>query len=328
MDAAQPLVSIVTPFYNSEAFLAECIRSVVGQTYENFEYILLDNCSTDGSTAIAREFAARDSRIKVHRNPQLIPQVPNYNTALRLISASSRYVKIVQADDWLFPECVERMVALAVAHPRIGIVSSYSLWGVNIDGVGLPHGLDVMSGRDICRRQLIHGGFWFGSPTVVMYRADIVRSRDPFFSEGRLHEDTEACYEILRSEDFGFVHQLLSYMRFDNESISQRVRDFNPNALDRLIVVVRYGPDFLTADEQERVLQRAERNYYRYLGRSALRFRGSKFWAYHREGLKTIGRGLPWLRLVPGAVLDLVDMALNPKRTLENAIATLRGPST
>ena len=82
----EPLVSVVTPFYNTAEFLRECIESVLSQTYSNFEYILVDNQSTDGSAAIAAEFAARDQRIRVVRNERFVDQVPNYNGALLHVS--------------------------------------------------------------------------------------------------------------------------------------------------------------------------------------------------------------------------------------------------
>ena len=66
-------------------------------------------------------------------------QVENFNAACSHISPESRYCKVVLADDWLFPECIERMVALAEANPSAGIVSSYRLFGDEITGDGLPY---------------------------------------------------------------------------------------------------------------------------------------------------------------------------------------------
>src|SRR5215470_8626977 len=124
-----PVVSVVTPFYNTAAFLAECIESVLAQTFDSFEYVLLDNCSTDGSGEIAARYAARDPRLRVVKNDRLLPQVPNYNRAMTLPSAGCRWVKVVQADDTIFPRCLSEMLALAEAHPSIGVVSSYRLMG-------------------------------------------------------------------------------------------------------------------------------------------------------------------------------------------------------
>src|SRR5258708_32283098 len=100
-----PLVSVVTPFHNTAAFLAQCIESVLRQSYTQFEYILVDNCSTDGSGDIAETYARRDSRIRLIRRTELLSQVQNYNAAIAEISDETKYCKIVQADDYIFPDC-------------------------------------------------------------------------------------------------------------------------------------------------------------------------------------------------------------------------------
>src|SRR5439155_16830470 len=206
-----PLVSVVTPFYNTEAYLAECIESVLAQTYQNWEYILVNNCSTDRSSEIAQEYVEKDQRLRLIHNEKFLTQVQNYNHALRQISPESKYCKIVQADDLIFPECVARMVAVAEANLSIGIVSAYYLTERRVENVGLPYTSQFVRGRDVCRMQLLDNYFFFGSPTSILLRAEIVRSREPFYSENRLHEDTEACYEILQTWDFGFVHQALTF---------------------------------------------------------------------------------------------------------------------
>ena len=63
--ASQPLVSIVTPVYNEAEYLAECIESVLAQSYQNWEYTIVDNCSKDGSAEIARHYAGKDRRIRL-----------------------------------------------------------------------------------------------------------------------------------------------------------------------------------------------------------------------------------------------------------------------
>src|SRR5467141_2794214 len=75
----EPFVSVVTPFYNTAAYLPQCIESVLGQSYRNFEYVLVDNCSSDDSLAIATKYAAADSRIRIVNNSEFLGQVANYN---------------------------------------------------------------------------------------------------------------------------------------------------------------------------------------------------------------------------------------------------------
>src|SRR5271167_1922371 len=105
MDSTEPLVSFVTPFYNTEGYLGECIESVLRQTYGNWEYVLVNNCSTDSSAQIAEQYRnEHPDRIRLEHNPVFLSQVENYNHALHLISSESQYCKFVQADDWLFPD--------------------------------------------------------------------------------------------------------------------------------------------------------------------------------------------------------------------------------
>ena len=121
-NADAPLVSVVTPIYNAAAYLRECIESVLAQTCKRFEYVVVDNRSTDGSLEIAKHYAALDQRIRIHSNPEHLPAVDNFNRALGFISRGSRYTKIVFADDWLYPECLERMIRVADAADRKSVV--------------------------------------------------------------------------------------------------------------------------------------------------------------------------------------------------------------
>src|SRR4029077_15657000 len=158
-----PLVSIVTPVYNNAEYLAECIESVLAQTYPNWDYTIVNNCSTDGTGEVARRYAAKDRRIRIHDNQQFLRVVPNHNHALRQISPESKYCKIVFGDDWIFPRCLEEMVAVAEEHPSVGIVGAYGLWEVVGRGPheyvvmlgGLPYPSRLVSGRDVCRRMFL-----------------------------------------------------------------------------------------------------------------------------------------------------------------------------
>jgi glycosyltransferase involved in cell wall biosynthesis len=304
---AEPLVSVVTPFYNSEDFLAECIESVLAQTYGHFEYVLVDNQSTDLSVEIAASYACKDPRIRLLHTDTFLDQVQNYNGALRRISPAAKYMKMVQADDWIVPRCLVEMVELAEQNPRVGIVSSFTLRETEVHGSGLPISRPVISGREARRLHLLDGVYMFGSPTALLFRADIVRARDPFYTEGRFHEDTEAVYEILRDWDFGFVHQVLSFMRAQAESITGSTRSYDPHPLDRLILVKMYGREVLDPDEYAACLDEALTRYYRRLAEATLHRRGGGYWDYHRRGLATISEEIDRVRLLREAVPALLD---------------------
>jgi hypothetical protein len=149
----------------------------------------------------------------------------------------------------------------------------------------------------------------------------MVRELQPFYDESLLHEDTEKCMQILEHWDFGFVHQVLSFSRADNESISSAVRDLEPVALDRYILVQRYAPAFLDGREAETVRRESKRTYYRVLAAEVLKHRGTAFWQYHKDGLRTLGETLDWKYLALQVGREFLRLASSPGRT---AVCALR----
>jgi len=293
-----PLVSIVTPAYNEEKYLSECIESVQAQTYSDWDYTIVNNCSTDRTLAIAKNHAARDRRIRVTTNDTFIPAIANLNTAFRRISPASKYCKMVLADDWMFPECLERMVALMEEHPSVGIVGAYGMQEHLVLWTGLPYPSTVVSGREICRQRLLGGPYVFGSATSVMFRSDLVRSRDPFYNESNVQADSEACFELLKNCDFGFVHQILTFSRDHRpESRLETSREFNTAAPGVLHELVAYGPRYLTPEEYTACFKATVLKYYDFLATNVLQRRHGKFWDYHKKKLRDEGIEFKYARL-------------------------------
>jgi len=322
----QPLVSVVTPVYNGEQYLAKCIESMLAQTYENWEYVIVNNCSTDHSLEIAQRYAQKDARIRVHNNKEFLGMVANFNHALRQVSAASEYCKVVHADDWLFPECITEMVKVAEANPSVGIVGSYVLEGTRVKCDGLPYPSTVVPGREICRLSLLHRGpYVFGSPTSILIRSDLIRSREMFYDESLIQTvDQEACYSFLQDVDFGFVHQVLTFTRLHDESQTSSSQRLNRLILEKLVILTRYGPVYLSNEEYEKRLEDKMQGYYTFLGRGVLQFRGKEFWDYHKEGLKNLGLSLSWTKLTRAAIralyLKLVNDLAHPRITAQGII--------
>jgi glycosyltransferase involved in cell wall biosynthesis len=313
----EPVVTVLTPVYNGAKYLAQCIESVLAQTYGNWEHVIVNNCSNDGSLEIAQRYAARDERIRVRNNERFITMAENHNIAFREIGRDSKYCKLVHADDWLFPECLTRMVGLAEANPTVGIVGAYGLCRDKVRWDGLAYSETVVSGREICRRTLLGGFYVFGSPTSLLIRSDLTRthagySEDLFLSQ---YADQDVCFRWLRDSDFGFVHQVLTYSRDHAASRTTAFERLNAALPAQLIVLLKYGPIYLEPGEYERRLEETTQRYYRFLAQSLVFRRGDHaFWNYHREALRHLNRPLSLTQLGKSAFSEIMDTVCNPFR--------------
>jgi glycosyltransferase involved in cell wall biosynthesis len=310
--AESPLVSVVTPVHNGELYLRECIESVMAQTYSHWDYTIVNNCSTDRTLDIAREYAAKDPRIRIWSSETLVPVVRSYNNAFRQVSAASKYCKVVGADDWLSPECLEKMVGLAESNPTVAIVGAYGLVGTKVEWQGLPYPSTRVWGRDLCRARLLGGPYVFGTATSLLFRSDIVLSRHAFYNEANLHSDSEACLEFLEYYDFGFVHQVLTFQGVRPDSLtsfSKRMQTYLPWVL---LELVKYGPKFLSSEELKSRIDRHLKQYYRYLGEQVYHGRGREFWNYHKEQLAALGYPMSVSRLGLAATSHAFEF-VNPK---------------
>jgi len=316
----QPLISVVTPVYNGEKFLAECIESVLAQTHENWEYVIVNNCSTDRTESIAQSYAEREHRICVYNTEEFLPIIKNWNHSLRLISPESQYCKVVHADDWLFPQCLEQMSDVAKENPTVGIVGAYRLKGTRVGAQGLPYPSIVTSGREICRLLLLDGLKVFGSPTTLLMRSDLVRSRRQFYNEANLHADLEACLDILQNSEFGFVHQVLTYTRHHSGRLSHFAKRLYTSKVGRYHVFMKYGPMYLSPKEYENTLRERTQAYYRFLAENLFRRRGRETLSYHRDALLQLGYSISWRRLAGAFFAFAIDRILNPKSTISGLI--------
>ncbi len=316
------LISVVTPVYNGEKYIDACIKSVRSQTYKNWEYVIINNCSTDKTPDIVSRHVEEDQRIRMIATDSVLPLISNHNFALQQISPDSDYCKMVHADDMLLPACLEHMAASAVANPSAGIVGSYSLWGKKVVSDGLPLSTTFFPGKEIARLNLLNQVCTFWSPSSLLIRSDLIRKRQPFYNEQYLHADDEAHYELLRESDFAFVHQVLTFIRTHDESATATITaSYNKIMLSNIDLYLRYGPIYLSSSEFKKHLKTVTRQYYGFLANSLFELKEKDFWRYHQETCQKIGFPLNRTKLIKATISQLIGRPyLNLKKLISAAV--------
>src|SRR5215471_237253 len=195
--SSQALVSIVTPVFNGAPYLAQCVESVLAQSYTNWEYLIVNNCSTDQTLEIATRYGREDGRIRVITNAEFVGVIENHNIAFHLTSQHSEYCKVVSADDYLYPDCLERLVTVAERHPSSGVVGSYASSDRGVHWAQLPIDHELFPGDEICRSYLQGDIDPIGTPSSLLYRAALVRSAGDFFPGSQPNADWAACLNTL-----------------------------------------------------------------------------------------------------------------------------------
>jgi glycosyltransferase involved in cell wall biosynthesis len=112
-----PRVSVGLPVYNGERYLRTAIESILAQTYQDFEFIITDNASTDKTEQICREFARLDKRILYHRNEKNIGAPRNFNLAFKL--SHGEYLKWATSDDYIAPDFIEKCLRVMDSDPDV-----------------------------------------------------------------------------------------------------------------------------------------------------------------------------------------------------------------
>ena len=132
MGAIVPRISIGVPVYNGERFLKEALESLLAQTYADFEVVISDNASADGTAEICQAYAAMDRRVRYFRNAKNLGANKNFNHVFLLSTA--KYFKWASADDVCAPEHLERCIEIldrdstaVLAHPRTRFVDEDGL---------------------------------------------------------------------------------------------------------------------------------------------------------------------------------------------------------
>lgn len=224
---SKPLVAIGVPVYNGEKYLDECLNSILSQTYSNWECVVVNNCSADASSQIAQKYVDMDDRFRLVDYKEFVGLVENWNRLYPNISKDAVYFKVIQADDWIYPEAIEQMVDLMEKYPSAGLCSSYRIDGrkVNCDGLDYYEG-PFFSGQEMLKRHLMGGLDITGSVTTPLFRVEVLKKLPTYpnlFDEEEYHIDTRLVYEMMHLADVVFAFRVLSYTRWHDDAETLRL---------------------------------------------------------------------------------------------------------
>ncbi len=178
-------VTVLVAAYNTEAFIAQCMDSLVGQTLREIQIICIDDASTDGTYGLLRRYADDDPRVTVLRNEENQGQARARNRGLAL--ADGEFVTMVDSDDWLAPDALSEAYSAAQASPEVDAVLFDLVYYYQADGRTAPYRLRTaktsFTGEEAFRLSMdwsIHG--------LYLVRRDI-HLRYPFDDSCRLYSD-------------------------------------------------------------------------------------------------------------------------------------------
>ena len=171
-----PRVSVLMTAYNRASFIASAIESVLAQTFADFELVVVDDCSTDGTPEVARRFEQRDPRVRVHVNEQNLGDYGNRNRAATL--ARAPLFKYHDSDDLMYPHCLDVMVSMMSSEPRASFgLSKGSTW----PGGACPM---LLTPRMAYQREFLGGGLFMCGPGGAIFRTDAFRRLGGFVDAG------------------------------------------------------------------------------------------------------------------------------------------------
>lgn len=209
----QPLVSIVVPVYNAEGFLSDMIDSVRSQTYDNWELLLVNDCSTDGSDTLIKSYRKDDERIKLIRMKQNSGAALSRNAGTK--EAKGRYLAFLDADDTWVKSKLEEQVAFMLEHGHAFTFTGYEF----ADEYGKSTGKRVSVPPSITYEQALKNHIIWTS--TVMIDLGQVHKEVCLMPNVRRGQDAATWWQILRTTGKAYgINTTLSYYRRTNSSLS------------------------------------------------------------------------------------------------------------
>ena len=211
------LVSIIVPIYNVEQYLRKCLNSIIAQKYQNWECILVDDCSPDNSALICKEFCQKDSRFKYVKKAQ--NEGLGYARNTGLDNASGRYVSFIDSDDFIEPNFYTTLIPYAEKYGAVRCTMNI----VDINGNKkatwqVAEGLFTPKSRKLWTDNLHDAGY----TTCALYKKEVLDKNNVRFTKCPYREDSLFSFELFaKHKQLFFINKpLYNYYKRDTASLS------------------------------------------------------------------------------------------------------------
>ncbi len=258
----RPAVTVCVPTFNGARHLRQCLESILRQTFSDFEVLVVDDQSGDGTLEIAQEYAKGDSRIRVAANDRNIWMVQNWNRCMEL--ANGEWIKFVFQDDFIEPDCLKMMVQESRGSRLVRVCERNIVFdGVSADVQKLYEkhrarwsirqiflGLTDISAEAFCRAVRKYVGVNFiGEPTAVILHREVFRRFGGFNSNLIQLCDLEYWIRVGIHTGFTYIPKVLAAFRVHDEGatlVNRSERYYRTRLIDPLILMhdLAYSPAF------------------------------------------------------------------------------------
>lgn len=222
-----PLISILMPVYNGEKYIRESVDSILSQTFTDFEFLIVEDGSTDGTVEILAEYARKDSRIRIIYNEKNSGVAESLNRGLKL--ACGEYIARMDADDVSLPERLAVQVAYLLEHPNVSVCGTF------LSIYGTEQIWDAPVENEAIRAQLLFYSCLY-HPTIIMKKETVVSFGTEYDLNAVHAEDYHLWARLSLQKKVIFANiplQLLKY-RIYSEKGRERYKGVQRNTSDEV----------------------------------------------------------------------------------------------
>jgi glycosyltransferase involved in cell wall biosynthesis len=208
----QPLVSVCIPVKNSELYISDAVLSIINQSYENIEIIIIDNNSDDNTYLILKSLQLKYNNIKLFRNKTDIGFVNNFN--LTLSKSSGKYIKFLCSDDIIHNDLISAMVNYLEINKKTSLISTKRKFFNHSSEINYhkkkKYKVKEVDGKKMISKCLSQRNY-IGEPSAVMFRK--ILAKRYFLTTFKQLVDLEFWFYLLEKGNFAYISQALCFIR-------------------------------------------------------------------------------------------------------------------